>query len=514
MGLFFGIFLGVLFGVALMAGWERMMTYRSRKRIAKAVDIKLLGSLNRDDLKKICGENLPEWISFPVYEQVKWLNKQLSKLWPFVADAATMVIRESVEPLLEEYRPPGISSLKFSKLSLGTVAPKIEGIRVQSLKKGQIIMDIDFRWGGDPNIVLGVEALVASIPIQLKDLQVFTIIRVIFQLAEEIPCISAVVVALLAEPKPRIDYTLKAVGGSLTALPGLSDMIDDTVNSIVTDMLQWPHRIVVPLGGTPVDTSDLELKPQGLLKVTVMKANDLKNMEMIGKSDPYVVVHIRPLFKVKTKVIDNNLNPIWNEEFDLIAEDKETQSLTLEVFDKDIGQDKRLGVAKLPLINLEAETEKEIELRLLSSLDTLKVKDKKDRGTLRIKYFYHEFNKEEQMAALEAEKMTLEQRKKLKEEGVIGSTMDALDGAASVVGSGAGLVGSGIGAGDGMVGHGFGAGAGIVGSGLGAVGSGLSRAGKFMGRTITGQSASRRSASGSSTPVFNVEESGGGAKPR
>lgn len=115
-------------------------------------------------------------------------------------------------------------------------------------------MDIDFRWGGDPNIVLGVEAaLVASIPIQvwfinnlddillkklffgfglfffnnkslfspffaisnlgisfslmsfvlyllqLKDLQVFTVVRVIFQLAEEIPCVSAVVVALLAE---------------------------------------------------------------------------------------------------------------------------------------------------------------------------------------------------------------------------------------------------------------------------------------------------------------------------
>ncbi|CAI8613043.1 unnamed protein product [Vicia faba] len=526
MGLFFGMFLGILFGVALMAGLERMMRYRSAKRIAKAVDIKLLGSLNRDDLKKICSENLPEWISFPVYEQVKWLNKLLSKLWPFVADAATMVIRESVEPLLEEYRPTGITSLKFSKLSLGNVAPKIEGIRVQNLKKGQIIMDIDFRWGGDPSIVLAVEAaLVASIPIQLKDLQVFTIIRVIFQLAEEIPCISAVVVALLAEPKPRIDYTLKAVGGSLTALPGISDMIDDTVNSIVTDMLQWPHRIVVPLGGVPVDTSELELKPQGMLRVTVIKANDLKNKEMIGKSDPYTVVYIRPLFKVKTKVIDNNLNPIWNEEFDLIAEDKETQSLTLEVFDKDIGQDKRLGIAKLPLIDMEIETEKEIELRLLSSLDTLKVKDKKDRGTLRIKYFYHVFNKEEQLAALEAEKMTLEQRKKLKEEGVIGSTMDALDGVASVAGSGVGLVGSGVttvaGTGVGLVGSGVTAGAGLVGSGVtagagivgsgfgavgsgfGAVGSGLTKAGKFMGRTITGQAVSRRS--GSSIPS---EESG------
>lgn len=42
--------------------------------------------------------------------------------------AATLVIKESVEPLLEQYRPPGITKLKFSKLSLGNVAPKIEGM--------------------------------------------------------------------------------------------------------------------------------------------------------------------------------------------------------------------------------------------------------------------------------------------------------------------------------------------------------------------------------------------------
>ncbi|KAL0464698.1 UNVERIFIED_CONTAM: Synaptotagmin-5 [Sesamum latifolium] len=496
--------MGMLFGIALMAGWKYMMQYRGTKRVAKAVDIKLLSSLNREDMKKICGENLPEWISFPVFEQVKWLNKQLGKLWPFIADAAEAVIKESVEPLLEEYRPPGITSLKFSKLSLGTVAPKIEGIRVQSLKEGQITMDIDLRWGGDPSIILAVEAaLVASIPIQLKDLKVFTVVRAIFQLADEIPCISAVVVALLAEPKPRIDYTLKAVGGSLTAIPGISDMIDDTVNTIVTDMLQWPHRIVVPIGGIPVDTS-------GKLTVTVIRANDLKNMELIGKSDPYVVVHIRPLFKVKTKVIENNLNPVWNQTFDLIAEDKETQSLILEVFDQDIGQDKRLGIAKLPLIELEAEKSKEIDLRLLPSLDMLKIKDKKDRGTLTIQVLYHEFNKDEQLAALEDEKRILEERKKLKEAGVIGSTMDALDGAASLVGSGVGMVGTGIGAGVGLVGTGLGAGVGIVGSGLGAVGSGLSKAGKFMGRTITGHSSSSKR-SGSSTPV-NPQENGG-AKP-
>ncbi|KAI4367933.1 hypothetical protein MLD38_016556 [Melastoma candidum] len=525
MGLISGIVLGTVFGIALMAGWKRMMAYRSSKRITKAQDIKLLASLSRDDLKKICGDNLPEWISFPVFEQVKWLNKQLSKLWPFVADAASLVIKESVEPLLDDYRPPGITSLKFSKLSLGTVPPKIEGIRVQSLKSGQITMDIDFRWGGDPNIILGVEAaLVASIPIQLKDLQVFTVIRVIFQLAEEIPCISAVVVALLSEPKPRIDYILKAVGGSLTAIPGLSDMIDDIVNSIVTDTLQWPHRIVVPLGGIPVDTSELELKPQGRLTVTVVKANDLKNMEMIGKSDPYAVVYIRPLIKLKTKVIDDNLNPIWDQKFDLIAEDKETQFLTVEVFDKDIGQDKRLGITKLPLIDLEAEKEKELELRLLPSLDMLKTKDKKDRGTVTVKAFYHEFNKEEQLAALEEEKRMVEESKKQKDTGAIGGTVDALERTASLVGSGigagvglvgagvsagAGIVGTGVGAGAGMVGSGVGTSVGIVGSGLGAVGSSLSKAGKFMG--ISKASGSKRS--GTTTPVNSVQENGG-AIPR
>ncbi|KAF5756837.1 putative C2 domain, calcium-dependent lipid-binding transcriptional regulator, plant [Helianthus annuus] len=502
MGLIIGIMMGTVFGVAIMAGWRQMMTYRSGKRIAKAVVIKQLGCLNRDDLRKICGDTFPEWISFPVYEQVKWLNKILGKLWPYVEEAARIIIKESVEPLLEDYRPTGITSLKFDKLSLGTVAPKIEGIRVQSLKKGQITMDIDFRWGGDPNIVLEVEAVVAKLPIQLKDLQVFTVIRVIFQLCEEIPCISAVVVALLSEPEPKIDYTLKAVGGSLTAIPGLSDMIDDTVKTIVKDMLEWPHRMVVPI--VPTDTSDLELKPHGQLTLTIVKANNLKNMEMIGKSDPYVTAYIRPLEKFKTKVVNNNLNPVWNHVIQLIVEDKETQFAVLEVLDQDIGQDKRLGIAKLPLIDLEPEIEKDIELRLLPSLDMLKIKDKRDRGTLTIKVKYHHFTKEEQDAALEQEKKILEEKKRLKAEGLIGSTMDAIDGAA-------GLVGSGIGTGVGLVGSGVGAGVGLVGNGLGAVGSGLSKAGKFMGRTITGAGGSKRS--GASTPVNSVDESGG-AKPR
>lgn len=124
------------------------------------------------------------------------------------------------------------------------------------------------------------------------------------------------------------------------------------------------------------------------------------------------------------------------------------------------------------------------------------------------------------MRALEEEKRILEERKKLKEDGVLGSTMDALEGAASFVGSGIGTVGSAVGSGIGTVGSAVSSGIGTVGSavgsgigsGFGAVSSGLSKAGRFMGRTITGQSSHSRRGSSSSTPVNSVQENGG-AKP-
>ncbi|KAG8363367.1 hypothetical protein BUALT_Bualt19G0015000 [Buddleja alternifolia] len=63
----------------------------------------------------------------------------------------------------------------------------------------------------------------------------------------------------------------------------------------------------------------------------------------------------------------------------------------------------------------------------------------------------------------------LEERKNLKEAGVNGTTMDVVDGTASAIGSSVAAE------------AGF----------LGNVGTGLSKAGKFMGRTITGQHATR-----------------------
>lgn len=41
--------------------------------------------------------------------------------------------------------------------------------------------------------------------------------------------------------------------------------------------------------------SDLELKPCGILEVKLVQAKELSNKDLIGKSDPFASLFIRPL---------------------------------------------------------------------------------------------------------------------------------------------------------------------------------------------------------------------------
>lgn len=41
------------------------------------------------------------------------------------------------------------------------------GVRVQGLRKGQVHMDMDFKWGGDGDVVLNVAVMGTKLPIQV-----------------------------------------------------------------------------------------------------------------------------------------------------------------------------------------------------------------------------------------------------------------------------------------------------------------------------------------------------------
>ncbi|KAK5013479.1 Tricalbin-2, partial [Cryomyces antarcticus] len=73
--------------------------------------------------------------------------------------------------------------------------------------------------------------------------------------------------------------------------------------------LQWkPVSLKGALGG-----SGGYVTPIGVLRLHFQSARDLKNMETMGKSDPYIRVLLSGIEKGRTVTFKNNLNPEWDE---------------------------------------------------------------------------------------------------------------------------------------------------------------------------------------------------------
>jgi Ca2+-dependent lipid-binding protein len=118
----------------------------------------------------------------------------------------------------------------------------------------------------------------------------------------------------------------------------------------------------------------------------MMQQRSSKHVVKYADVKVLVTLYVRPMLKLKIKVIDDNLSREWNETFELLVKYKETQSVIFEGYDEDnLQQDKRLGVAKLAVNNIQPETPSEITLKLMQSLDSLKIKDYGDRGSLHLK---------------------------------------------------------------------------------------------------------------------------------
>merc|ERR1712032_1560907 len=91
----------------------------------------------------------------------------------------------------------------------------------------------------------------------------------------------------------------------------------------------------------PEDEEQEEIMP-GVLTVHVIEASNLKNKDIMGKSDPYVEI----LFEdttVKSGTVNNSLSPQWNfiSNFDVSGDD--SSSIKFNVFDADYGKDQLLG---------------------------------------------------------------------------------------------------------------------------------------------------------------------------
>ncbi|KAH0334436.1 tricalbin, partial [Aureobasidium melanogenum] len=108
-------------------------------------------------------------------------------------------------------------------------------------------------------------------------------------------------------------------------------------------LLQWkPVALKGALGG-----SGGYVTPIGVMRLHFQNARDLRNLETLGKSDPYVRVMLSGVLKGRTVTWKNNLNPDFDE-IVYIPVHSTREKLSLEVMDEEkLGKDRLLGMVEL-----------------------------------------------------------------------------------------------------------------------------------------------------------------------
>ncbi|OJD36623.1 membrane bound c2 domain protein [Diplodia corticola] len=109
--------------------------------------------------------------------------------------------------------------------------------------------------------------------------------------------------------------------------------------------LQWkPVALKGALGG-----GGGYIKPVGVMRLHFRGARELRNLEAMGKSDPYVRVLLSGIEKGRTVTFKNNLNPDWDEVV-YVPVHTARERLILEVMDEEtVGKDRSLGHIELPV---------------------------------------------------------------------------------------------------------------------------------------------------------------------
>ena len=104
-------------------------------------------------------------------------------------------------------------------------------------------------------------------------------------------------------------------------------------------MLQW--KPVALKGGV---SSGGYVKPIGVMRFHFQNARELRNLETMGKSDPYVRVLLSGIQKARTVTFQNNLDPDFDEVL-YVPVHTSREKLTVEVMDQEtMGADRSLGL--------------------------------------------------------------------------------------------------------------------------------------------------------------------------
>ncbi|XP_027330075.1 synaptotagmin-2-like isoform X2 [Abrus precatorius] len=337
---------------------------------------------------------IPSWIKNPDYDRLDWLNKFIEYMWPYLDKAICKTARTIAKPIIAEQIPKyKIDSVEFEELNLGTLPPTFQGMKVYSTDEKELIMEPSIKWAGNPNIIVAIKAFGLRATVQVVDLQVFAAPRITLKpLVPSFPCFANIYVSLME--KPHVDFGLKLLGADAMSIPGLYRIVQEIIKDQVAKMYLWPKALEVQI----MDPAKAMKVPVGILHVKVVRAMKVRKKDLLGASDPYVKLKLTDdkLPSKKTTVKYKNLNPEWNEEFNLVIKDPESQVLELTIYDwEQIGKHDKMGMNVISLKELTPDESKVVTLNLLKTMEPNDAENNKSRGQLTVEVLYKPFKEDE-----------------------------------------------------------------------------------------------------------------------
>jgi len=141
-----------------------------------------------------------------------------------------------------------LSDIGFSKFDLGTLPFQIYDFKVIENKERTLVLEVNFRWQSDFEIVLYAKVGLASPDVLVQDLELDATSRVTITFTDNALPIASKVKVQLTE-RPHIDIGVSPIASSLDImeLPGLSSWIKSIIENQVVARMCPPQAIEVDL---------------------------------------------------------------------------------------------------------------------------------------------------------------------------------------------------------------------------------------------------------------------------
>ena len=353
------------------------------KNAARMTELMGLPAVRTNDMQYM--NAAPVWARYRPDELVPWLNNLLTTVWPFYNKAVSGMLREILDPLMEATRPSMLKRLTFKELDFGEnpfvfrnftyVGTKAEGMATS--------IDVDFAWAGKSNIVLAAKTHIgADINIAVKDLEIYTKLRITLNPLVPLPSPLGGLTVSMTE-RPIVEFHCELPSGLDVLYNVVDKWLEEFVADLLGDMFIQPERLVIPLSFNfdPITMPDGEIKPfkwydthmlqlrnTGVLKATVVRAENIPRTDLLSKTDPYVKMFVKKHgLQVQTTTMMNNEDPIWNETFYIPVDDVDLRTLKVSVLDYDsdpLSYETRLAMTEVRIDTIKDATEDGAEKEL------------------------------------------------------------------------------------------------------------------------------------------------------